>query len=51
MTTGLEMWCIGDKIVLTDRSADGRFAEDVSTWNNAVGLNGTALKKLKDATK
>jgi hypothetical protein len=42
---------VGDKFVLVDRSPDGRFADDVTMWNSAVGLNATALKKLKDATK
>lgn len=51
MTTGLEIWRVGDKFVLADRSDDGRFADDVRIWNTAVGLNATALKKLKDATK
>jgi hypothetical protein len=51
ITEGLETWRVGDKFVLVDRSPDGRFADDVGTWNSAVGLNATALKKLKDATK
>ena len=51
ITAGLETWRVGDKFVLVDRSSDGRFADDVATWNAAVGLNATALKKLKDATK
>ena len=51
MIAGLETWRVGDKFVLVDRSPDGRFADDVATWNAAVGLNATALKKLKDATK
>jgi hypothetical protein len=51
MTLGLEIWRVGDKFVLADRSADGRFADDVGIWNTAVGLNATALRKLKDATK
>jgi hypothetical protein len=51
MIAGLETWRIGDKFVLVDRSSDGRFAEDVATWNAAAGLNATAHKKLKDATK
>lgn len=43
MTAGLEIWRQGDRLVLVDRSADGRFADDVATWNKAAGggLNGT----------
>lgn len=32
MTAGLEIWKQGDRLVLVDRSADGRFADDVTTW-------------------
>ena len=59
MTAGLEIWSIptGKKrgqptvLVLIDRSPDGRFAQDVTEWNTAAGLNAKALKKLKDAKK
>lgn len=50
VVAGLELWRTGDKIVLVDRSPDQRFAVDVATWNSAVvGLNATAMKKVKDA--
>ena len=57
MTAGLEIWLSPGtakkpaQYVLVDHSADRRFAADVAQWNSAVGLNATALKKLKDATK
>lgn len=51
ITAGLETWRVGDKFVIVDKTTDGRFADDVITWNTAVGLNATAIKKLKDATK
>ena len=57
MTAGLEIWQIPGtqkkpaQFVLVDTSADNRFAGDVAQWNSAVGLNATALKKLKDAAK
>jgi len=53
MTTGLEICRLGDKFVLVDHSADGRFADDVATWNAVatVGLNIGATKKTKDAKK
>ena len=54
MTVGLEIMAIQQgtttKFVLVDKT-DGRFATDVAMWNDAAGLNATALKKLKDATK
>ena len=50
MTAGLELWRVGATYVLVDRSADGRFANDVATWNAAAGLKPAALKHLKDAT-
>jgi hypothetical protein len=49
MTDGLELWKYGPKIILVDRSPDGRFKADVETWNG--GLNAVALKKIKDAAK
>jgi hypothetical protein len=51
MTSGLEIWKYGDKMVLVDVSADGRFANDVTVWNNAAGLNEADCNRLKDATK
>lgn len=52
MTAGLEICRLGDKFVLIDNSADGRFADDVATWNETVaGLNGSPTKKTKDAKK
>ena len=52
MTAGLEICRLGDKFILVDHSADGRFADDVATWNETVaGLNGSVIKKTKDATK
>jgi len=54
MTAGLEIVSIiqgtTTKFVLVDKT-EGRFAEDVKSWNDAAGLNAAALKKLKDATK
>ena len=54
MTAGLEIVALVQgattKFVLVDKT-EGRFAEDVKSWNDAVGLNAAALKKLKDATK
>jgi hypothetical protein len=44
MTAGLEIWRQGTQFVLVDRSADGRFADDVITWgaiSSRGGLNGT----------
>jgi len=49
ITAGLEIWTIGGKFVLVDRSPDERFATDVATWNTSVGLNAAATKRLKDA--
>jgi hypothetical protein len=37
MTAGLEIWRQGDRLVLVDRSADGRFADDVVTWDSVSG--------------
>ena len=37
MTAGLEIWRQGDRLVLVDRSADGRFADDVRTWDSGSG--------------
>ena len=37
MTAGLEIWKQGDRLVLVDRSADGRFADDVRTWDGVSG--------------
>jgi hypothetical protein len=60
MTAGLEIWSVPvgpkgkqeSRFVLADKSPDGRFSDDVAQWNSAVvGLNATALKRLKDATK
>ena len=54
MTAGLEIFSVVQgtttKFVLVDKT-EGRFATDVATWNDAVGLNASTLKKLKDATK
>lgn len=50
MTAGLEIWRVGPRIYLYDRSPDGRFATDVSSWNAATGgLNTKTLKQIKDA--
>lgn len=53
MTAGLEIHRIQNpkKLVLIDRSPDGRFAGDVATWNEgaAAGLNRADAKKLRDA--
>jgi hypothetical protein len=53
MTAGLEIWALVEgtqhRFVLYDRSADGRFASDVATWN--AGLNATSIQALKDAAK
>lgn len=59
MTAGLEIWSVptGKKrgpptvLALVDRSPDGRFAQDVTEWNTAAGLNAKTIKKLKDAKK
>jgi hypothetical protein len=52
MTAGLELWRLpaNSKIILIDRTADGRFASDVTTWNTAVGLNAATTQSIKDAT-
>jgi hypothetical protein len=49
ITAGLEMWRVGPTIVLYDRSPDGRFADDVESWNTAAGLNAACALLLKDA--
>ena len=53
MTAGLELHRIPNskKFVLIDKSPDGRFAGDVTTWNEgaAAGLNRADAKKLRDA--
>lgn len=54
MTAGLELWRteLSDapqpqpKFLLFDRSPDGRFATDVSTWNSATGLTPTVLDRF-----
>jgi hypothetical protein len=52
ITAGLELWRLvhNEKIILIDRTIDGRFASDVVTWNSAVGLNVSDTQLLKDAT-
>ena len=52
ITAGLELWRQphNDKIILIDRTVDGRFAADVHTWNSVVGLNVSDTQLLKDAT-
>ena len=52
MTSGLELWRLStnNKIILIDRSPEGRFAADVVTWNTVVGLNAETTQLLKDAT-
>ncbi len=54
MTSGLELWHaqIGSeqpKFLLFDRSADKRFASDVSTWNSATGLTSTIIASFEKA--
>lgn len=50
MTAGLEIWRVGPRLYLYDRSPDARFATDVTTWNTATGgLNTKTLKHIKDA--
>lgn len=53
MTAGLEICRLAEKFILVDHSSDARFADDVATWNEAAvaGLNGSPIKKTKDATK
>jgi hypothetical protein len=51
ITAGLELWKAGTQFVLVDRSADGRFADDITVWNSAVGLNDATRSILKDAAK
>jgi hypothetical protein len=54
ITAGLEIWAADiagqHRFVLVDKSVDGRFTPDVTTWNTAAGLNEAATKILKDAT-
>lgn len=52
MTAGLELWRLptNSKIILIDRTADGRFTSDVTTWNTTVGLNAETTQSIKDAT-
>ena len=52
MTAGLELWRLptNAKIILIDRTPDGRFASDVTTWNTTVGLNAETTQSIKDAT-
>ena len=52
MTAGLELWRLptNAKIILIDRTTDGRFASDVTTWNTTVGLNAATTQSIKDAT-
>jgi hypothetical protein len=47
MIAGLELWNVGGRIVMYDASTDGRYADDIRTWN--AGLNAATLKQLKDA--
>ena len=56
MTAGLELWRAEvsgipqPKFLLFDRSSDGRFASDVSTWNgDAGGLTPTVLSRFTAA--
>ncbi len=57
MTAGLELWRteLSDapqpqpKFLLYDRSPDGRFATDVSTWNDATGLTAAILDRFATA--
>ena len=51
MTAGLELWRYGTQFVLHDRSADNRFATDVTTWNTALSLNVSDIEYIKNATK
>jgi hypothetical protein len=55
MTAGLEMWAVVEgtqhRFALYDRSADGRFATDVTLWNTAAGLNAATIQVLKDAAQ
>lgn len=54
MTAGLELWRTElsgtpqPKFLLYDRSSDGRFASDVSTWNSATGLTPTVLTRFAE---
>ena len=49
MTAGLEIWSFAGKLILYDRSAGGRFAADVATWNTAAGLNKATTEVFKNA--
>jgi hypothetical protein len=55
MTAGMELWQarLGSdthpKFLLFDRSADGRFASDVSTWNTGSGLTPAVLTSFAAA--
>ncbi len=55
MTAGLELWrtelsgAPQPKFLLYDRSPDGRFATDVSTWNGAAGLTPAILDRFAAA--
>jgi hypothetical protein len=54
MVAGLEIWRTdAGKFVLADHTADGRFADDIKTWNSSVAasLNVPSRKKAKDAAK
>lgn len=51
MTAGLEIWRYGTMFLLHDRTADNRFATDVTTWNSALGLNATDIQYIKNATQ
>jgi hypothetical protein len=55
MTAGLEVWraevsgATQPKFLLYDRSPDGRFASDVSTWNGAAALTPAVLTRFAAA--
>lgn len=54
MTAGLEIWSArlgeaANKLLLYDRSPDGRFAGDVASWNGAAGLTATVLASFASA--
>ena len=49
MTAGLATWSYTGKLILYDRSTDGRFAADVATWNTAAGLNKATTEVFKNA--
>jgi hypothetical protein len=50
ITAGLELWLNGTTFLLRDRTADNRFASDVTTWSAAANLNASDLQAFKDAT-